>query len=98
MPARSHWVVIAAVTVLSGCATSPELVSCLDPNRRVAVEVPGFKVTPPPKAAEGEKPGKPGRQNVTMNVQVQGSSAWAVSETGAWAREPTLSLRPRVNL
>lgn len=54
MPARSHWVVIAAVTVLSGCAASPELVSCLDPNRRVAVEVTGFKVNPAPKPVEGE--------------------------------------------
>ncbi|MCA3072200.1 MAG: OmpA family protein [Rhodocyclaceae bacterium] len=78
MPARSRWVVIAAVTVLSGCAASPELVSCLDPNRRVAVEVTGFKVKPAPKPVEGAKPGKPGRQNVTMSVQIQGSSAWDV--------------------
>lgn len=81
MPARSSWAVIVAVSVLSGCATSPELVSCLDPNRRVAVELTGFKVAPPPKTKEGEKPGKPGkpgRQNVTMTVQVQGSSAWDV--------------------
>ena len=78
MPARSSWAVIVAASVLSGCAASPELVSCLDPNRRVAVELTGYKVTPPPKAKEGEKPGKPGRQNVTMSVQVQGSSAWDV--------------------
>lgn len=78
MRARSSWVVIAAVTVLSGCATSPDLVSCLDPNRRVAVELTGYKDTPAPKVAEGEKPGKPGRQPVTLSVQVQGSSAWDV--------------------
>ena len=68
MPARSHWVVIAAVTVLSGCATSPELVSCLDPNRRVAVEVTGFKVKPAPKPVEGAKPGKPGHQNIGTRI------------------------------
>ena len=33
---------------------------------------------PAPKVAEGAKPGKPGRQNVTMTVQIQGSSAWDV--------------------
>lgn len=78
MPARSSWVVLAAVSVLSGCAASPDLVSCLDPNRRVAVEMTGYKVVAPKQAKEGEKPGKPGRQNVTMTVQVQGSTAWDV--------------------
>jgi outer membrane protein OmpA-like peptidoglycan-associated protein len=77
-PARSSWVVIAAASLLTGCAASPELVSCLDPNRRVAVELTGYKVKPAPKPKEGEKPGKPGRQNVTMTVQIQGSTAWDV--------------------
>jgi hypothetical protein len=77
-PARSSWVVIAAATLLTGCAASPQLVSCLDPNRRVAVELTGHKVKPAPPPVEGQKPGKPGRQNVTMTRQIQGSSAWDV--------------------
>ena len=40
-------VMIAAL--LTGCAASPELVSCLQPNRRVAVEVTGSKNKPPAK-------------------------------------------------
>ena len=76
--ARTSWVVIAAAALLTGCAASPELVSCLDPNRRVAVELTGYKVKPAPAPKEGEKPGKPGRQNVTMTVQIQGSTAWDV--------------------
>ncbi|MBX3666431.1 MAG: OmpA family protein [Burkholderiales bacterium] len=57
--------------LLAGCAASPELVSCLQPNRRVAVEVTGSKVKPP------AKPGaKPGRDNVMLNALAQGDSAW----------------------
>lgn len=66
-----------AVTVLvSGCATmggSPELIECLQPNRRVVVEIGGIKPKPPPK----EKPGaKPGRQPVQLRALAQGNSAW----------------------
>lgn len=63
----------AAVTaaVLAGCATSPETISCMQPNRRVAVEVGGFKVKPAPKPGA-----KPGRDNVLMKTLVQGDSAW----------------------
>lgn len=64
----------AAMAVLvTGCATSPELVSCLQPNRRVVVEVGGMKIKPPPK----EKPSaKPGRENVLLKALVQGDQAW----------------------
>lgn len=61
----------AMAALLAGCAASPELVSCLQPNRRVAVEVTGSKVKPP------AKPGaKPGRDNVLLKTMAQGDSAW----------------------
>ncbi|MCW5605474.1 MAG: OmpA family protein [Burkholderiales bacterium] len=66
----------AAGLVLSGCAASPELISCLQPNRRVVVEVGGTKVKPPPKPKPGAKPGKPAIQNVMLNALAQGDSAW----------------------
>ena len=60
--------------LLAGCAASPELVSCLQPNRRVAVEITGSKVKPP------AKPGaKPGRDNVMLKAMAQGDSGWAVN-------------------
>lgn len=64
-----------AVTVfVSGCAStggSPELVECLQPNRRVVVEVGGIKPKPPAKPQ-----GKPGRQPVQLRALAQGNSAW----------------------
>lgn len=61
----------AMAALLAGCAASPELVSCLQPNRRAAVEVSGIKVKPP------AKPGaKPGRDNVLLKAMAQGDSAW----------------------
>ncbi|MBI4195956.1 MAG: OmpA family protein [Betaproteobacteria bacterium] len=65
--------------LLSGCATmggSPELVECLQPNRRVVVEVGGIKIKPPPKPKPGAKPAKPGRQPVLLRAMAQGNSAW----------------------
>ena len=57
--------------LLAGCAASPELVSCLQPNRRVAVEVSGIKEKPP------AKPGaKPGRQAMVLKTMAQGDAAW----------------------
>lgn len=61
-----------AAIVLSGCATSPETLSCMQPNRRVAVEVGGSKAPLPPKP--GAKPGRP--QNVMHKTLAQGDSAW----------------------
>lgn len=61
----------AMAALLAGCAASPELVSCLQPNRRVAVEVTGSKEKSP------AKPGaKPGRDNVMLKAMAQGDSAW----------------------
>jgi OOP family OmpA-OmpF porin len=64
--------------LVSGCATmpSPELVECLQPNRRVVVEVGGTKVKPPPKPKPGAKPGKPGREVAQLRALAQGNSAW----------------------
>ncbi len=71
-----HLSAAAMAALLAGCAASPELVSCLQPNRRVAVEVSGIKVKPP------AKPGaKPGRDNVLLKAMAQGDSAW--DEDGA---------------
>jgi outer membrane protein OmpA-like peptidoglycan-associated protein len=66
-----HLGAAAMAALLTGCAASPELVSCLQPNRRVAVEVTGIKVKPP------AKPGaKPGRDNVLHKALAQGNSAF----------------------
>ena len=70
---------VVAVTILSGCATSPQTVECLQPNRRVAVEIVGTKVALPPKPKPGAapaKPAKPGRENVMLKALAQGNSAW----------------------
>jgi len=76
---KSGLVCAVATALLSGCATtggSPELVQCLQPNRRVVVEIGGTKVKPPPKPKPGAQPGKPGREVAQMRVLVQGNSAW----------------------
>lgn len=62
----------AMAALIAGCAASPELVSCLQPNRRVAVEVTGTKDRPPNK-----KTGKKQRpQSVLLKGMAQGDSAW----------------------
>ena len=61
----------AMAALIAGCAASPELVSCLQPNRRVAVEVSGIKIKPP------AKPGaKPGRQSLVLKTMAQSDTAW----------------------
>lgn len=68
-PFTSGAVMIAAL--LTGCAASPELVSCLQPNRRVAVEVTGSKIKPP------AKPGaKASKENVLLKTMAQGDAAF----------------------
>lgn len=59
----SRTIIVAAVAsaLLGGCAAMPsqELSDCLQPNRRVAVEMVGTVLPPPPKpkpAVEGAKP------------------------------------------
>ena len=79
-----------ASSFLAGCAATPskELSECLQPNRRVAVEVGGRVLKPQPKpkpgaeakpAAEAEetkKPAKPQYAPLQLNAFAQGSSAW----------------------
>lgn len=63
----------ALAVLITGCATNPELTSCLQPNRRVVVEVSGIKLKPPPK----NKPtAKPGRQTVLLKAFAQGDQSW----------------------
>ncbi len=81
---------VSALAVLSGCASvSPQYVECLQPNRRVAVEIVGSKVALPPKPKPGaelaSKPAKPGRENVMMKAMVQGNSAF---DYGSGALKP----------
>lgn len=65
------WTAALAAVVVSGCATSPETLSCMQPNRRVVIEVGGIKVKPP------AKPGaKPGRDNVLLKALAQGDGSW----------------------
>ena len=66
-------VMAAAAVVLSGCAASPEQITCLQPNRRAEVEMSGIKLKPPPKSKPNAKPG---RQSVLLKAIVQGDSAW----------------------
>ncbi len=80
-------------TVLSGCVSvSPQLVECLQPSRRVAVEVVGTKPGLPPKpkpeakaeakpeakaeAKPEAKPKPPPRENVLLKALAQGNGAW----------------------
>lgn len=83
-----------AATFLSGCASGPskELSQCLQPNRRVAVEVVGTVMPPPPKpkpkpeasaeakpeAKPAAKPKKPEPQPLQLNAMAQGDSAFDV--------------------
>jgi OOP family OmpA-OmpF porin len=52
---------IVTTSLLAGCATSPEMIECLQPNRRVVLEVVGTTVKPAPKPKPEAKPeaGKP---------------------------------------
>jgi outer membrane protein OmpA-like peptidoglycan-associated protein len=79
-----------AAAFMSGCATTPtpELSDCLQPNRRVVVEVGGTVLKPEPKpkpAAEGEKPepkpaakkpAKPQFVPLQLNALAQGNMAF----------------------
>ena len=63
---------VAMAALITGCAASPELISCLQPNRRVAVEVSGFKVKPAKNPG-----GKVGKDNVLLKAMAQGDLAFA---------------------
>jgi len=77
-----------AAAFLSGCASGPskELSDCLQPNRRVAVEVVGTVMPPPPKPKPGAKPeAKPKAKAkkvrprpLQLNALAQGNSAFDV--------------------
>ena len=77
-----------ASALLSGCATtpSPELSDCLQPNRRVVVEVGGRVLKPEPKPKPGAepkpepkpaaKPAKPQFAPLQLNALAQGNTAF----------------------
>ena len=69
-----------AIGVLAGCTTvgtkSSEQISCLQPNRRVLVEIGGTKVIPPPKPKPGAKPARPRLESVMLDGLAQGNSAF----------------------
>src|SRR5690606_17216121 len=76
-----------ASVFLAGCAATPskELSDCLQPNRRVVVEVGGRVLKPKPKPKPGEeakpapaKKAKPQYANVQYTAFAQGNSAWDV--------------------
>jgi outer membrane protein OmpA-like peptidoglycan-associated protein len=85
-----------ASAFLGGCASMPsaELSECLQPNRRVVVEVGGTVLKPKPKpkpAAEGEKPAakpaadkpaakpaKPQYAPIQLNALAQGNNAFDI--------------------
>ena len=77
-----------ASAFLAGCAATPskELSDCLQPNRRVVVEVGGRVLKPKPKPKPGAeakpapagKPGKPQYANLQLNALAQGNSAWDI--------------------
>lgn len=77
----------AWAALLAGCASTgeqssmsgPQLSDCLQPNRRVVVEVGGRMLKPPPKPVAGKpapKPGKPAYLNVAEKSYVQGNNAF----------------------
>ena len=70
--------VMAAGT--AAAAGSSDESSCLQPNRRVSIEIGGIKIKPAPKpkpdAKPDAKPGKPGRESVMLKALAQGDSAF----------------------
>ena len=77
-----------ASTFVAGCAapggtmSRAELTECLQPNRRVAVEMVGVAQKPAPKPKPGEaapaKPPKPEFAPATVTAMAQGNSAFDV--------------------
>lgn len=62
---------VALTALLTGCAASPELVSCLQPNRRVTVEVGGLKERPTKPGAKRARP-----QSVMSKADLQGDNVF----------------------
>jgi outer membrane protein OmpA-like peptidoglycan-associated protein len=71
-------VCVVATVGLGGCASMPseETMNCVQPNRRVAVEVGGAKAAKPPKLKPGEKAKKLRPENVMSKALTQGNSSW----------------------
>ena len=78
-----------ATAFLSGCAAmpSPQLTECLQPNRRVVVEIGGTVLKPPPKPKpeaeakpeakpEAKKPAKPEFAPISITATAQGNLAF----------------------
>ena len=75
------WAAAVAAVALSGCATSPETLSCLQPNRRVIVEISGTKERPAKAPAKaGAKPKRQRPQLAMLKAYVQGDAAWDYGE------------------
>ena len=71
---------VVLLGLLGGCAGGgPELVECLQPDRRVVLEVNGTRTTPgkpDPKAKEGTPPPKPTVAAVELSSMAQGNTAF----------------------
>ncbi len=68
------------MVVLAGCSTfgkpSAEQITCLQPNRRVLVEIGGMQMPPPAKPKPGAKPAKPKPAPVMFKALAQGNTAF----------------------
>ncbi len=67
-----------ATGLLGACATmgGPEQIECLQPNRRVMVEIAGTKPKPPPKPEVGKPAPKPSTVPTELTALAQGNSAF----------------------
>ena len=68
---------VLTTVVLSGCATySAENIECLQPDRRVVIEINGTRVKPAPKPEPGKPAAKPTNDPVELSAMAQGNSAF----------------------
>lgn len=69
---------VVATGLLGACATTggPEQIECLQPNRRVMVEIAGTKPKPIPKPVAGKPAPKPGTVAAQLSALAQGNSAF----------------------
>jgi OmpA-OmpF porin, OOP family len=76
--AMAAGVVTLSTGFLAGCASTPDsqMVECLQPNRRVVLEVVGTTTKPAPKPKEGQKPGKPEQVPAELSLNIQGNTAF----------------------
>ena len=101
---------VVLLGTLAGCAGGggPEMVECLQPDRRVVVEVNGTRTIPAPAPKPGEAPGKPTVQPFELKGMAQGNSAFdpgaAVLKAGGkediddfWKSEVTAKIPPQIS-